>query len=156
MNLNKKWGPIILVNPKKPKIKVTLIEAILAKKFVQANEIIKEKFDDILEAKLIEVKKMLVIEDSPETLEEAGRFRIVRARIRNGKIQRRKKVSTNKNYTFRKRGAGPAKLVRISAAEHRHRKLGARRGKVKRRAKRARIRQKQRRSLQKRKSLGLR
>ena len=94
------------------------------------------------------------LEEIPIDLNEA-RFRIVKARIRNGKIQRRKKVSGVKGYTFRKKGKGPAKLVRMSAAERRHRKMGQKRGKIKRRAKLARIKQKQRRARLKRKALDI-
>lgn len=83
-------------------------------------------------------------------IDEAGRFKIVRVRIRNGKIQRRKKVSTVKGYTFRK-----GKFVRMSASERRHRKVGARRAKIKRRSERSRIRLHMKRALRKRKSLGL-
>ncbi len=90
-----------------------------------------------------------------ETLDEKTRIRIIRARIRNGKVQRRKRVSNVKGYTLRKRGKGPPKLVRITAAEKRHRKMGARRAKVKRRAKASRIRMRMKRALRKRKSLGL-
>jgi hypothetical protein len=56
---------------------------------------------------------------------------------------------------FRKKGKGPAKLIRMTPTERRKRKLGARRGKIKRRAKAARIRQKMTRVRLKRKSLGL-
>lgn len=47
------------------------------------------------------------------------------------------------------------KLTRMSPAERRRRKLGQRKGKIKRRAKMARALMKRRRSLQRRKSLGL-
>ncbi len=141
---------------------MNLVQAILAKNFVRANEILESKLKDKVEIILIEEKKMLVTEMYDEELEEIpidlteARFRIVKARIRNGKVQRRKKVSNIKGYTFRKKGKGPAKLTRMSPQERRKRKLGQRRGKIKRRMKLARIRQKQRRSLRKRKALGIR
>jgi hypothetical protein len=84
-----------------------------------------------------------------EELDEA-RISIVRARVRGGKIQRRKKVSNVPGMTLR-----GGTLKRMSAAERRRRKMGARRGKVKRRAKLSRSLMKRKRSLQKRKSLGL-
>ena len=142
---------------------MNLVEAILSKNYVKANDVLRQKFKHLTEKKLVELKKQLSAdlfgeEDVPygddQEINEA-RFKIVKIRIRKGKIQRRKKVSTNKNYTFRKKGSGPAKLVRISATERRHRKLGARRGKMKRRGKQARILQKRKRSNQKRKALGL-
>ena len=84
-----------------------------------------------------------------EELDEA-RISIVKARIRGGKIQRRKRVSNVPGMTLR-----GGTLKRMSAAERRRRKMGARRGKVKRRAKLSRSLMKRKRSLQKRKSLGL-
>jgi hypothetical protein len=79
-----------------------------------------------------------------------ARIRIIKARIRNGKVQRRKKVSNVSGYTIR---AG--KLTKMSPAERRKRKLGARRGKIKRRAKLNRALMKRKRSLMRRKSMGL-
>ena len=88
-------------------------------------------------------------EETEEELDEA-RINIVRARVRGGKVQRRKKVSNVAGMTMR-----GGTLKRMSAAERRRRKMGARRGKVKRRAKLSRSLMKRKRSLQKRKSLGL-
>jgi hypothetical protein len=84
-----------------------------------------------------------------EELEEA-RINIVKARIRGGKIQRRKRVSNVPGMTLR-----GGTLKRMSAAERRRRKMGARKGKAKRRAKLSRSLMKRKRSLQRRKSLGL-
>jgi hypothetical protein len=84
-----------------------------------------------------------------EELDEA-RIKIVKARIRGGKIQRRKKVSNVPGMTFR-----GGKLTRMSPAERRRRKMGQRRGKMKRKAKMTRTLMKRRRSLQKRRTLGL-
>ena len=84
-----------------------------------------------------------------EEIDEA-RINIVKARVRGGKIQRRKKVSNVPGMTLR-----GGQLKRMSAAERRRRKLGQRKGKLKRRAKMARTLMKRQRSLRKRKSLGL-
>ena len=84
-----------------------------------------------------------------EELDEA-RINLIRARIRGGKIQRRKRVSNVPGMTLR-----GGNLKRMSAAERRRRKMGARKGKMKRRAKLSRSLMKRKRSLQKRKSLGL-
>ena len=85
-----------------------------------------------------------------EFLAEAGpRIKRIRVRIRNGKVQRNKKASGIKGYTLR-----GGRLVRMSTTERLHRKRGARRGKIKRRAKMARILMKRRRSLRKLMSLG--
>ena len=82
--------------------------------------------------------------------QKMGRLKVVKVRIRQGKIQRRKKVSAVKGYTVRK-----GKLTRMTPAERRRRKLGARRGKFKRKSKLNRTRVKLKRSLRRRKSMGL-
>lgn len=82
-------------------------------------------------------------------LEEA-RIALIKARIRGGKVQRRVKKS---NVPGMKLQAG--KLTRMSPAERRARKLGAKRGKIKRKAHMTQTLMKRRRSLQKRQRLGL-
>lgn len=82
-------------------------------------------------------------------LTEKSRFKIVKLRIRGGKVQRRKKVSAVKGFTFR-----GGKLTRMSPTERRRRKMGQRKGKIKRRAKLVRTLMKRTRSLQKRKRMG--
>lgn len=82
--------------------------------------------------------------------QKMGRLKVVKIRIRQGKIQRRKKVSAVKGYTVRK-----GKLTRMTPAERRKRRLGARRGKFKRKSKLNRTRVKLKRSLRRRKSMGL-
>jgi hypothetical protein len=84
-------------------------------------------------------------------VQKMGRKKLIRLRIRGGKVQRRKQFSAVKGYTIRK-----GKMVRIPPSERLKRKLGARRAKIKRRAKMARALLKRKRSLVKRRSLGLR
>lgn len=83
------------------------------------------------------------------------RIRLIRARIRSvgGKItvQRRRRVSGVKGYTYK-----GGTLKRISPLERLHRRKGQRRGKFKRKAKMARIRLRYKRSMARRKALGLR
>lgn len=97
--------------------------------------------------KLLEVVKEVIVEANTQKM---GRVKIVRARVRGGKVQRRKKISAVKGYTIR-----GGKVVRMSPVERRRRKLAARKAKVKRRAKMARALIKRQRSLRKRKALGL-
>lgn len=85
-----------------------------------------------------------------EKILENTRFKIVRVRIRNGKIQRRHKVSNLAGYTFR-----GSSFVRISPRERLRRKIGARRAKYKRAAHRSQIRLRTKRALQRRKTLGV-
>lgn len=83
-------------------------------------------------------------------VQRMGRTKIIRLRVRGGKVQRRKKLSAVKGYTIR-----GGKVVRMTPSERLRRKRGAKRAKVKRRAKMARALIKRKRSLRKRKSLGL-
>ena len=99
-----------------------------------------EKFDQA-------VQKTAMKEE--ETLDEA-RFKIVKARVRGGKVQRRKKVSNVEGYKLH-----DGKLKRMSPAERRRRKLGQKRGKIKRKSKMRMAMMKRKRSLRKRSSIGL-
>lgn len=103
-----------------------------------------EILDLIAESKLEALKAQLSMD-----LSEAN-FKIVKARVRGGKVQRKKKVATRPGYTIR-----GGKLVRMSSKERQKRKIAARKGKVKRKAKMARAMIKRRRSLRKRQSLGV-
>lgn len=83
-------------------------------------------------------------------VQKMGRKKLVRARIRGGKVQRRKVVSAVKGYTIRR-----GKLTRMTSAERMRRRLSQRKAKIKRKAKLARSLIKRKRSLRKRKSIGL-
>ena len=84
-----------------------------------------------------------------EELQEA-RIAIVKARIRGGKIQRRKKVSNVPGFTMR-----GGQLTRMSASERRRRKLGAKKAARKSKTKKTQMLRKRRMSLMKRKRLGI-
>jgi hypothetical protein len=84
-----------------------------------------------------------------EMLSEKTRVKIVKLRIRGGKVQRRKKVSNVPGMTIR-----GGKLTRMSPAERRKRKLGAKRGSRKRKTKMTQILRKRKRSMLKRERLG--
>jgi len=79
-----------------------------------------------------------------------GRTKVVKARVRGGKVQRRKRLSAVKGYTIR-----GGKLKRMTAQERLRRKRGQRVGKIKRKAKQARALMRRKRSLRRRASLGL-
>lgn len=85
-----------------------------------------------------------------ETQLDEARINVVKARIRGGQIQRRKKVSNVPGMTLR-----GGKLQRMSAAERRRRKMGARKAVRKRAPKMNRALMKRQRSLRKRKALGI-
>jgi hypothetical protein len=79
-----------------------------------------------------------------------GRTKLVKIRIRGGKVQRRKKVSGIKGYTMR-----GGRMIRMSPQERRNRKMAARKSKFKRRAKLGQALRKRKMSLRRRGSLGL-
>lgn len=83
-------------------------------------------------------------------VQKMGRKKLIKARVRGGKVQRRKVVSGVKGYTIR-----GGKLTRMTAAERLRRRISQRKGKMKRRAKMARSIIRRKRSLRKRKSLGI-
>jgi hypothetical protein len=83
-------------------------------------------------------------------VQKMGRKKLIRARVRGGKVQRRKVVSAVKGYTIR-----GGKLTRMTAAERLRRRISQRKGKIKRRAKMARALIKRKRSLRKRSTLGI-
>lgn len=152
-----------------------LVEKIINKQYDSANEIVESKLAEIVETKLLEMKKATAVkmeqmgrvgpdrqeklrtgvleEDDieEESLDEAARFKIVKARIRGGKVQRRRKVATMPGYTMR-----GGKVTRMSAMERRKRKMGQRRGKIKRKAKMSRALMRRKRSMRRRASIGLR
>lgn len=160
-----------------------LIDSIVNKDYITAKNMVNEKLEAIAERKMVEVKKMVAakkvveqeqdfiikhqtndrrerlkrdITEEIEQIDEAvnvqkiGRTKLIRVRIRGGKVQRRKKVSAVPGMTLR-----GGKLIRMSPAERRHRKLGARKGKLKRRSKKTMMLRKRKLSLMKRQRLGL-
>ncbi len=98
-----------------------------------------------------QVKRWKVIkEDLDEEQLDEARIKLVKARIRGGKIQRRKKVSNVPGMTIR-----GGKLQRMSPAERGRRKMGARKAVRKRAPKMSRALMKRKRSLMKRRALGI-
>lgn len=108
----------------------------------------KQKVREYLDSLTVEAIQQL--KEELQFLDEKSRFRIVRARVRMGKVQRRKKVSNIKGFTFRN-----GKFTRMSLGERRRRKMSQRRAKIKRKRKLTRALFKRKRSLLKRRALGL-
>ena len=94
-----------------------------------------------------EVVRQIIAEAN---VQKMGRKKLIKARVRGGKVQRRKVVSAVKGYTIR-----GGKLKRMSSAERMRRRVAQRKAKIKRKAKAARALIKRRRSLRRRKSIGL-
>jgi hypothetical protein len=142
---------------------MTLVDAILSENWNIAKELIEKRVAEIIEEKTQQLKEEIAFEEYGdydeeyyEELDEAnvqkmGRTKLVRIRIRGGKVQRRKKFSSVKGYTIR-----GGKLTRMSSLERRHRKMAARKSKFKRRAKLSQSLRKRRMSLRKRKAMGIR
>lgn len=86
------------------------------------------------------------LQENVENLTEA-RFKIVN-RVRGGKVQRRKKISTVKGYRFQ-----DGRLVRMSPQERMRRIRGQRKAKIKRKAKMARSLQRRRVSIRRRSAI---
>jgi hypothetical protein len=136
---------------------MSLVDCFLSGDLTEARKLIDERIKELFEEKLEIIKNRIVAEESEKlglteaNIQKMGRTKIVRVRIRAGKIQRRKKISSVPGYTIR-----GGRLVRMSAQERRHRKMGARRAKIKIRSKKNQILRKRKISLRKRKALGVR
>lgn len=136
-----------------------LIDCILSGNLERAKELMEERLEEIANQKLDELKKEIAkeeyenmgIELDEANVQKMGRTKLIRIRVRKGKVQRRKKLSAVKGYTIR-----GGRMVRMSSQERRHRKMGARRAKIKRRGKLSQILRKRKMSLRKRKAMGLR
>jgi len=130
-----------------------IVENILSNKLIDAQSLLEDKIYEILEDKLTEIKARMALEmfDLDEgNIQKMGRTKLVKIRIRGGKVQRRKKVSGIKGYTMR-----GGRMIRMSPQERRNRKVAARRSKFKRRAKLGQALRKRKMSLRRRGSLGL-
>ena len=140
-----------------------LIDAILSGNLVEARELFASRINEIFEERLDNLKLRIVAEDydpdlflpeaitSTRNVQKMGRTKLVRLRVRKGKVQRRKKFSTVKGYTIR-----GGRVVRMSPSERINRKRGARRAKIKIRTKHNQIMRKRNISLRKRRAMGLR
>lgn len=134
--------------------KIRLFPLILEGRHSEFQESIKNVLDVLKEQTINNLKGSSILlnkyEGNTDLILEKVRFRIVRARIRDGKIQRRKKLSNIKGFEFKGR-----RFVKIPPRELLNRRRGARRAKFKRKAKRAQINRNLHRSLRRRRSIGL-
>jgi hypothetical protein len=83
-------------------------------------------------------------------INKVGRVEIINARIRKGKLQRRKYISNTKGWRY----DNHHHLVRMTNVERLHRKLGAMQAKRKRKAEMAQIIRRRKIALNKKRSLG--
>ena len=130
------------------------VSSIFNDDLVEARRILENRIDKIIEEKLqligIRVAKELDKDLTEANVLKQGRTKLIRLRIRKGKVQRRVKKSAVKGFVFRF-----GKLSRMTPMERRHRKMGARRAKIKRKAKMGQSIRKRFRALQRRKSMGV-
>lgn len=145
------------------------IDNILSGNLVVAKEELAKRLSSMVQEKMHHYKvelvgEMFVEEDNDESddlwedveeldegnIQKMGRTKLVRVRIRNGKVQRRTKLSSVKGYTIR-----GGKMVRMTALERRHRKMAARKSRYKRRAKLSQTLRKRKISLRRRKAMGV-
>ena len=129
------------------------VSKLFAGSLVEARELLEDRLDQLIEERLTEEKAKIALEmfDLEEgNIQRMGRMKLVRVRIRKGKVQRRKKVSAVKGFTMR-----GGRMIRMSPMERRHRKMAARRSKFKRRAKLGQALRKRKMSLRRRNSMGL-
>jgi hypothetical protein len=128
----------------KEKLEAIINQKIEEKIFEKRVELVSEMFDE-LDCDL-NIEEL----DEAKNVQRSGRTKVVRVRVRGGKVQTRKKFSAIQGYTLR-----GGKLVRMSSQEQQKRKLGARKAKFKRRAKLQQALRKRQRSLSKRKAMGI-
>jgi hypothetical protein len=110
------------------------------------------RLDQLADEKLGQLKVEMandMFEIDEANVQKVGRMKLVRVRIRGGKIQRRTKVSAVKGFTMR-----GGKLTRMSSQERRNRKMAANKAKFKRRGKMRQSIVKRQRSLRRRKAMG--
>ena len=127
------------------------VSKLLSNKLLEARNELDIRIKSLVEQKLNQIKLRITEELFGEgNVLRMGRTKLIKVRVRKGKIQRRKKFSAVKGYTIR-----GGRLTRMMPAERRHRKIAARRSKFKRRAKLKTSLRKRKISLRKRTALGL-
>jgi len=140
---------------------MSIVSSIINSRYSVAKELLETRIEEIFYEKLEEIKERLVDKiygDYEESLDESslhniqkiGRAKLIKLRVRGGKVQRRKKFSDVKGYTLR-----GGQIVRMSTTERRNRRMAARKAKIKRRTKMNQILRKRKVSLRKRRNIGL-
>jgi hypothetical protein len=124
------------------------VECLYDGDLVAAKEILTIRMEEIVAEKLATVVDNIDLTEG--NIQRMGRTKLIRVRIRKGKVQRRIKKSAVPGFTIR-----GGKLKRITPQEHRHRMMAVKRSKFKRRAKLKQSMRKRQRSIMKRKAMGL-
>ena len=126
------------------------VQCIFEGKLKEAKEHLVERIEELVSEKLEDIEVEIIDDLTEGNIQKMGRTKLIRVRIRKGKVQRRVKKSAVKGFTIR-----GGKLTRMSPQERRHRKMAARRSKFKRRSKMKQSLRKRVLSIRKRKAMGL-
>ena len=126
------------------------IAKLLSNNLVEAKEILDKRIKSLVDEKFNQIKLRLSAELTEGNIQKMGRTKLIRIRIRKGKVQRRIKKSAVGGYTMR-----GGKLIRMSSTERRHRKMAARKSRFKRRSKLRQSLRKRMVSIRRRKAMGL-
>lgn len=139
---------------------IPLIHQIMIGDFQSARAILFEELDTRRDQTFVRMKEMIgdtlgSVTEETEELTEAdvmrrGRIKIIRRRIRKGKLQRNIKKSAIKGYTIKQ-----GKMTRIPSSQRIRMKMKARRAAIKRRGKLQQALRKRKISLRKRKAMGI-
>lgn len=140
-------------------------ESLLQGKVAESKRLLNARLQELVGEKLHQVKIRLVTElfdeidvdvdfvddiHEAKNVQKSGRTKLIRLRVRNGKVQRRIRKSAVSGYTLRS-----GKMVRMSTIERRHRKMAARKSRYKRRAKLQQALRKRKRSIRRRQAMGI-
>ena len=126
------------------------VQCIFEGKLKEAKEHLVERIEELVSEKLEDIEVEIIDDLTEGNIQKMGRTKLIRVRIRKGKVQRRVKKSAVQGFTIR-----GGKLTRMSPQERRHRKMAARRSKFKRRSKMKQSLRKRVLSIRKRKAMGL-
>ena len=126
------------------------VQFIFEGKLKEAKEQLIGRIEELVSEKLEDIEVEIIDDLTEGNIQKMGRTKLIRVRIRKGKVQRRVKKSAVQGFTIR-----GGKLTRMSPQERRHRKMAARRSKFKRRSKMKQSLRKRVLSIRKRKAMGL-
>ena len=126
------------------------VQCIFEGKLKEAKEHLVDRIEELVFEKLEDIEVEIVDDLTEGNIQKMGRTKLIRVRIRKGKVQRRVKKSAVQGFTIR-----GGKLTRMSPQERRHRKMAARRSKFKRKSKLRQSLRKRVLSIRKRKAMGL-
>lgn len=136
---------------------MNIIENIIDEDLVGLKYLVDESLTDLIELRLLDLKKDIAalhfgmpIDEEYDLVIEAGRFKIVRAKVRAGKILRRHKEATRSGYTMR-----GGKVTKMSPKERMNRRRSQLKGKRKRKAKANQSRRSTKKAMRKRRMIGL-